>query len=68
VTVGTRIRTDTTLCLTEAMKLYEELSLGTFNRDDILYPTDLEYEVVRVQAHDGQLVSEGDLLFVVRPR
>jgi acetyl/propionyl-CoA carboxylase alpha subunit len=68
VTVGTRIRTDTTLCLTEAMKLYEELSLGTFNRDDILYPTDLEYEVVRVQAHDGQLVTEGDLLFVVRPR
>ena len=68
VTVGTRIRTDTTLCLTEAMKLYEELSLGTFNRDDILYPNDLEYDVVRVQAHDGQLVTEGDLLFVVRPR
>jgi acetyl/propionyl-CoA carboxylase alpha subunit len=68
VTVGARIRTDTTLCLTEAMKLYEEVSLGTFNRDDILYPTDLEYEVVRVQAHDGQLVTDGDLLFVVRPR
>ena len=68
VTVGSRIRTDTTLCLTEAMKLYEELSLGTFNRDEVIYPTDLEYEVVRVHAHDGQLVTEGDLLFVVRPR
>jgi len=67
VTVGARIRTDTTLCLTEAMKLYEELSLGTFNRDEIIYPTDLDYEVVRVQAHNGQLVTEGDLLFVVRP-
>ena len=68
VNVGSRIRTDTTLCLTEAMKLYEELSLGTFNRDEVIYPTDLEYEVVRVHAHNGQLVTEGDLLFVVRPR
>ena len=68
VNVGSRIRTDTTLCLTEAMKLYEELSLGTFNRDEAIYPTDLEYEVVRVHAHNGQLVTEGDLLFVVRPR
>ena len=68
VTVGSRIRTDTTLCLTEAMKLYEELSLETFNRDEVVYPSELEYEVVRVHAHDGQLVTEGDLLFVVRPR
>jgi len=68
VTVGSRIHADTTLCLTEAMKLYEELSLETFNRDDVIYPTDLEYEIVRVHAHDGQLVTEGDLLFVVRPR
>lgn len=68
VTVGSRIRTDTTLCLTEAMKLYEELALDTFNRGEVIYPAELEYEVVRVHAHDGQLVSEGDLLFVVRPR
>ena len=68
VTVGSRIRTDTTLCLTEAMKLYEELSLEAFNRDEVVYPTELEYEIVRVHAHDGQLVTEGDLLFVVRPR
>ena len=67
VTVGDHIRTDTTLCLTEAMKLFEELSLDTFNRDEEIYPTDREYEVVRMHAHDGQLVTEGDLLFIVRP-
>ena len=68
VSDGSRIRAVTTLCLTEAMKLYEKLSLATFNRDEVIYPTDLEYEVVRVHAHAGQLVTEGDLLFVVRPR
>ena len=68
VTVGDHIRTDTTLCLTEAMKLFEKLALETFNRDEELYPRDQKYEVVRVNAHSGQLLTEGDLLFVVRPR
>ena len=67
VAVGDRIRVDTTLCLVEAMKLFEELSLERYNAADDVYPSDADYEVVRVNAHDGQLVSEGDLLFVVRP-
>ena len=67
VKVGDHIRTSTTLCITEAMKLLEELSLDTFNRDEEIYPTNLDYEVVRVHAQDGQLVTEGDLLFIVRP-
>ena len=64
---GDRIRTDTTLCLVEAMKLFEELALSTFNRTEDIYPAEMEYEVVRVNAHEGQLITEGDLLFVVRP-
>lgn len=64
---GDRIRTDTTLCLVEAMKLFEEVTLDTFNHGEQIYPIDAEYEVVRVNAHDGQLITEGDLLFVVRP-
>ena len=67
VTAGDRIYTDTTLCLMEAMKLFEELSLESFNVDEEIYPRHLEYEVVQVNARDGQLVTEGDLLLVVRP-
>ncbi len=67
VAVGDRIRVDTTLCLTEAMKLFEELSLERYNTGEEVYPADTEYEVVRINALNGQLVSEGDLLFVVRP-
>ena len=68
VSVGDVVDIDTTLCLVEAMKLFEELSLQRYNTAEEVYPTDTEYEVVRVNAHSGQLVTEGDLLFVVRPR
>ena len=67
VSLGDHVRTETTLCLTEAMKLFEELSLETFNGDEEIYARDREYEIVRVNAHPGQLLSEGDLLFVIRP-
>ena len=67
VTVGDRVRVDTTLCLVEAMKLFEELSLEHYNADELVYAADTEYEIVRINAHNGQLVTEGDLLFVVRP-
>ena len=68
VAAGDRIRVDTTLCLVEAMKLFEELTLKHYNAAEEVYPANTEYEVVRVNVHDGQLVSEGDLLFVVRPQ
>ena len=53
--------------LIEAMKLFEEITLDTFNREEEIYCADTEYEIVRVNGHDGQLVTEGDLLFVVKP-
>ena len=67
VSVGDVVDVDTTLCLVEAMKLFEELSLHWYNTAEEVYPTDTDYEVVRVNAHSGQLVTEGDLLFVIRP-
>ena len=66
VNIGDRISFGDTICLLEAMKLFEELSLESFNREGELYPAG-EYEVVRINPSNGQLVSEGDLLFVVRP-
>ena len=67
VEVGDTIDTSRTLCLLEAMKLFDEISLESFNRETELYDPEATYEVVRVNAADGQLVNEGDLLFVVRP-
>lgn len=67
VSAGDRVRVDTTLCMVEAMKLFEEVSLQTYNAGEELYPGGVEYEVIRVNAHNRQLVTEGDLLFVVRP-
>jgi len=66
VEVGDVIRSNRTLCLIEAMKLFEELSLDTFNHDAELYPSANDYEVLSINAHSGQLVNQGDLLFVVR--
>ena len=66
VEVGDVIESTRTLCLIEAMKLFEELSLDAFNHDTELYPSEYDYEIVSINAHDGQLVNEGDLLFVVR--
>ena len=67
VKAGDRVSVDSTLCLIEAMKLFEEINLDTFNRNEEIYSADTEYEIVRVNGHDGQLITEGDLLFVVRP-
>ena len=66
VEVGDVIESSRTLCLIEAMKLFEELSLDTFNHDAELYPSANDYEILSINAHNGQLVNEGDLLFVVR--
>ncbi len=66
VEAGSIATTDTTLCLMEAMKLFDEVSLNTFNRTDELYPSG-DYEIMRVNCSNGQLVNEGDLLFVVKP-
>ena len=67
VQVGEQVTSSHVLCLIEAMKLFQEVSLATFNTDAELYPNNQRYEVIRVNPEDGQLVNEGDLLFVVRP-
>ncbi|MEM6701832.1 MAG: biotin carboxylase N-terminal domain-containing protein [Acidobacteriota bacterium] len=67
VQVGEHVSGSHVLCLIEAMKLFQEVSLASFNSESELYPMDQRYEVVRVNPEDGQLVNQGDLLFVVRP-
>ena len=57
-----------TLALTEAMKMFSQLSLAGYNRPDaVLYPEDKKYRIERVLNSNGQQVSQGDLLFVVSP-
>ena len=68
VKVGDIISADQTLCLLEVMKLFQPLSLSSFNRNGReLYPADQEYQVVHIKGMDGQHVNKGDLLFIVKP-
>ena len=67
VNVGDRIDLRQTICQLEAMKIFTPLTLGDFNSDVELYPSDHEFEVTRVNMSSGQQVNVGDLLFVVKP-
>lgn len=68
VKVGGRINTKQTMCLLEAMKLFTPVTLESFNSETgEIYPSDIEYEVTRVNKTTGQQVNVGDLLFVIRP-
>lgn len=59
---------DQTLCLLEAMKLFNATSLASYARDDQeLYPSTQKYQVVRIVPVNGQAVNKGDLLFVIKP-
>jgi acetyl/propionyl-CoA carboxylase alpha subunit len=66
--VGDLVSSDQVLCLIEAMKMFQPLSLSSFNEEGELYPSDCSYEIVRVNPANAQAVNKGDLLFVVRPR
>ena len=65
--VGDVVGAEKTLCLIEAMKLFRPVSLSTIDAGGELFDRDARYEVMRVNASNGQVVNEGDLLFVVRP-
>ena len=65
--VGDVLGTDKTLCLIEAMKLFRPVSLSSIDAGGDLFARDTRYEVMRVNAANGQVVNQGDLLFVVRP-
>ena len=68
VKVGDIITADQTLCLLEVMKLFQPLSLSSFNRNGReLYPANQQYQVVHIKGMDGQHVNQGDLLFIVKP-
>ncbi|ABL98788.1 biotin carboxylase N-terminal domain-containing protein [Shewanella amazonensis] len=65
---GDIVTTDTTLALTEAMKMFSQVTLASFNRKGaVLYPEDKKYRIERILNTNGQQVSQGDLLFVVSP-
>lgn len=68
VSVGQRISIDDTVCQLEAMKIFSPLRLRDFNTaESELYPADQRFEVTRVNVANAQQVTNGDLLFVVRP-
>ncbi|MCH8882172.1 MAG: ATP-grasp domain-containing protein [SAR324 cluster bacterium] len=69
VELGGEFDIDQTLCLLEAMKVFENISLADFNRmnGDTLFDTGRQYKLNRILAESGQTVNQGDLLFIVQP-
>ncbi len=65
--VGDVVSRKETLCLIEAMKLFRPVSLASLDAGAELFSDRRRYEVMRVNAASGQVVNQGDLLFVVRP-
>ncbi|MFV7782440.1 biotin carboxylase N-terminal domain-containing protein [Shewanella marisflavi] len=65
---GDIVTVDQTLALTEAMKMFSQVTLAGFNRQGaVLYPEDKQYRIERILNSNGQQVSQGELLFVVSP-
>jgi acetyl/propionyl-CoA carboxylase alpha subunit len=65
---GDIVTVEQTLALTEAMKMFSQVNLAGFNRQDaVLYPEDTQYRIERILNSNGQQVSQGDLLFVISP-
>ncbi|PIE43956.1 MAG: carbamoyl-phosphate synthase large subunit [Gammaproteobacteria bacterium] len=65
---GDIITTDQTLCLLEVMKMFQPLTLASFNQtENELYCSDNKYGITHVKGVDGQQINKGDLLFVVKP-
>ena len=69
VEVGEVFDLNTTLCLMEAMKVFEDLSLADYNNQNgtELFPPDRRFTLTRVMVESGRTVNRGDLLFVVKP-
>ena len=55
VTIGSRVKEDTVVCIIEAMKLFNEIE------------ADVRGEIVDILVKDGQLVEYGQPLFLVKP-
>ena len=69
VEIGDSFSVEQPLCLLEAMKVFENLSLADFNRHNgqELFPAGQKFTLTRVLAESGQTVNQGDLLFIVKP-
>lgn len=55
VKLGSKVRTDSVVCIVEAMKLFNEIE------------AEVNGEIVEVLVKDGQLVEYGQPLFLVKP-
>ncbi|MFT6259842.1 MAG: acetyl/propionyl-CoA carboxylase alpha subunit [Bermanella sp.] len=65
---GDIINVNQTICLMEAMKMFSPLTLKSFNsKNNILYDTNTQYQILRIHNGEGQQVNQGDLLFVIKP-
>jgi acetyl/propionyl-CoA carboxylase alpha subunit len=65
---GDIINANQTICLMEAMKMFSPLTLKSFNsQNNELYDADTQFQIVRIHNNEGQQVSQGDLLFVIKP-
>lgn len=65
---GDTVTVDQTLCLLEAMKMFQPLTLSSFNKGGIdVYPADQKYKITHIKGVAGQQVNRGDLLFVIKP-
>jgi biotin carboxyl carrier protein len=69
VDIGSEVDVNQSLCLLEAMKVFENLKLADFNlgNGQELFPKDNRFTVTRILAESGQTVNQGDLLFIVKP-
>ena len=68
VTVGDTITAEKTLCLIEAMKVFQPISLTSFNNENsTIYSEDFSYQIIRINPANAQTVNTGDLLFVIKP-
>jgi len=65
---GDTVTVDQTLCLLEAMKMFQPLSLSNFNKHDKeIYPANQKYKITHIKGVAEQQVNRGDLLFVIKP-
>ncbi|MCZ6557268.1 MAG: ATP-grasp domain-containing protein [SAR324 cluster bacterium] len=69
VQLGEEFDVNKTMCLLEAMKVFEGITLEEFNagNGEDLFPEDSKFVITRIFAESGQTVNEGDLLFIVKP-
>jgi acetyl/propionyl-CoA carboxylase alpha subunit len=69
VEIGGTLDVNAPLCLLEAMKVFENVTLSDYNKTDgqVLFTPECKFTVTRILAESGQTVNQGDLLFIVKP-